>query len=210
MVLFGSDYLSQGHANTRSTYIHQRHRKRCLLTCLPIPQCVFFSSGTYATLPRRTDSADCKGCPAGKKGRASGTSSILDGCADCQAGEGYNDQTGQASCTSSVCPKGTYASAASADVTSPPTCDACPKGRYSGAQGLSRAQDCSPCPIGRYSRAVGQISLAACVLCPIGTKGKADGQASLVDGCVNCTAGANYNDEEGQVTCKLSACKAGT
>ena len=108
--------------------------------------------GRYATEDGRTDASHCLGCPAGKKGKTSGSASILAGCTDCVAGEEYQDATGQVSCIPHSCPKGTYAaSSASTETTKPPQCDECPAGRYSGARGLTSVGQCNACPTGMVS-----------------------------------------------------------
>jgi hypothetical protein len=151
----------------------------------------------------------CTMCPVGKRGKTAGQASFATGCEDCEVGRGYQDFPGQVSCKPDVCPEGSYASSTSTDARVKTQCAPCPTGRYSGVTGLTDEDGCNKCAIGRYTSQTGQTAAAGCSLCPAGRRGTADGQASVAAGCELCKAGYSFQDEEGQVSCKIATCAAG-
>ena len=121
--------------------------------------------GTWSDVKGSPSRTNCKGCPIGKRGKVGGQPTPEAGCVACTPGKEYQDQTGQATCVQAVCIKSEYATAASTDVTQPPTCAKCPGGKYGSVPGLV---DCFACSLGKHSSAVGADDPATCEKCPAG------------------------------------------
>ena len=184
-------------------------------------ECNRCATGRYGASSGLTRADQCTACPSGKHGKSDGSASLADGCEDCEPGRGYQDQEAQVACKPDVCAEGLYAAIGgtrsshgilypqAADGKAKTQCASCPKGRYSGVRGLIHKDGCNKCPIGRYGTKTGQTKSDECTNCPTGRRGIADGQVSVEAGCELCKAGYSFQNEEGQVSCKISTCSEG-
>ena len=163
-----------------------------------------------------TPATGCRDCVAGKKGVRSGGATEAEGCTLCAAGSEYQDEKGKASCKPmAFCPLGKYNDRATASSLTEMrlVCRDCPPGRYGVAPGLGSIAECTACPQGRFGSLVGSESGSlddTCTRCPVGKRGRVSGQSTESSGCRLCQAGTEYQDEAGQVACKVVICPAGT